>query len=100
MKCAFSILILPVAVAAFLAGLGGAQAQQVTNSMTCQRAISAYESQGRVYTRTRSGAVLPIYGGVPVSKGRTLYCGRDRAKNTVRVITNDSQRCVIAYRCL
>lgn len=99
MKISSPALILPVAVAAILAGIDGAQAQQLTNSMTCERAISTYENQGRVTTRTRSGAVLPIYGGVPASKGRTMYCGRERVRNTVRVITTDSKRCVIAYRC-
>lgn len=99
MKLQSFLLILPITTAAIVAGSVGAQAQQLTNSMTCERAKATYERQGRVTTRTRSGSVLPIYGGVPASEGRTLYCGQERVRNTVRVITTDNKRCVIAYRC-
>lgn len=93
------LLTIPFAAAGISTDFDGAQAQQLTNSMTCERAIATFERQGRVTTRTRSGSVLPIYGGVPASEGRTLYCGQERVRNTVRVITSDNNRCVIAYRC-
>ncbi|MEX3009262.1 hypothetical protein [Hoeflea sp. TYP-13] len=76
-----------------------AAAQQLTNSMTCAQAKSLYQKQGRVYTRTRNGTVLPIYGGVPEAQGRNLLCGRDRSQRPVRVITRDNRRCTIAYKC-
>jgi len=81
------------------AGTVGAFAQQLTNSMTCAQAINAFAAQGRVVTRTRSGAVLPIYGGVPAAERRSLMCFRDRAVRPVSVITRDKQRCVIGYKC-
>jgi len=99
MKYRFFLLMIPFTAAAVSTDVDGVQAQQLTNSMTCERAIATFERQGRVTTRTRSGSVLPIYGGVPASKGRTLYCGQERVRNTVRVITSDNNRCVIAYRC-
>lgn len=99
MKYWSRILTLSVGATAIFTSFDGAAAQQVTNSMTCERAISVYASQGRVTTRTRSGAVLPIYGGVPAYKGRSLVCGPDRVRSSVRVITTDNRRCVIAYRC-
>ncbi|MCR9139670.1 MAG: hypothetical protein NXI27_27000 [Alphaproteobacteria bacterium] len=99
MKHLSILLIPPIIAATMVAGPVDAQAQQLTNSMTCERAKATYERQGRVTTRTRSGSVLPIYGGVPASEGRTLYCGQERVRNTVRVITSDNKRCVIAYRC-
>lgn len=81
------------------AGIGGASAQPLTNSMTCAQAISAFAAAGRVVTRTRSGAVLPIYGGVPAAERRSLMCFRDRAVRPVSVITRDKQRCIIGYKC-
>lgn len=80
-------------------GVGGAVAQPLTNSMSCSQAKSVFAAQGRVMTRTRSGAVLPIYGGVPAAERRSLMCFRDRAVRPVSVITRDNQRCVIGYKC-
>ncbi|MCY6380510.1 hypothetical protein [Hoeflea prorocentri] len=97
--------VLTMAIATLTAGASGlmateyAAAQQLTNSMTCEMAKSVYASQGRVQTRTRSGVVLPIYGGVPEAKGRSLMCGRDRSRRPVQVITSDNPRCTIAYKC-
>lgn len=82
-----------------IAGIGGAVAQPLTNSMTCAQAKSVFAAQGRVVTRTRSGAVLPIYGGVPAAERRSLMCFRDRAVRPVSVITRDKQRCTIGYKC-
>lgn len=95
---ATTIVVLAVGAAGF-ATMQQAAAQQLTNSMTCERAKSVYASQGRVDTRTRSGAVLPIYGGVPEAQGRSLMCGRDRSRRPVQVITTDNARCTIAYKC-
>ncbi|WP_136657086.1 hypothetical protein [Nitratireductor sp. XY-223] len=81
------------------AATGHAQAQQLTNNMTCAQAKAMYEAQGRVQTRTRTGTVLPIYGGVPEAKGRFLRCGRTNTARPVSVITSDSNSCTIAYKC-
>ena len=93
-----AVLTIAVGAAGFTA-VEQAAAQQLTNSMTCEQVKSIYASQGRVQTRTRSGAVLPIYGGVPEAQGRSLMCGRDRSRRPVQVITSDNQRCTIAYKC-
>lgn len=80
-------------------GGGGAHAQQLTNSMTCAQAIATFAAQGRVLTRTWSGTVLPIYGGVPAAKRRSLMCFRDRAVRPMSVITRNKKRCTIGYKC-
>ncbi|MCR9134457.1 MAG: hypothetical protein NXI27_00555 [Alphaproteobacteria bacterium] len=90
-----------LALSCAIAGVsvGGTQAQQLTNSMTCAQAIAVFAAQGRVVTRTWSGAVLPIYGGVPAAKRRSLMCFRDRAVRPMSVITRDKKRCTIGYKC-
>ncbi|MDA4846747.1 hypothetical protein [Hoeflea poritis] len=93
-----SPLVLTLVVAG-LAAADPAAAQQITNDMSCEQAKAMYKSQGRVQTRTRSGTVLPIYGGVPEAEGRFLRCGRDNTSRPVSVITRDNNRCVIAYKC-
>jgi len=76
-----------------------ASAQSVTNDMTCQQAISTYERNGRVYVRQRSGSVLPIYVGVPLSQKNRLYCDFDQFKMYYTVPTKDKRRCGISWRC-
>ena len=53
-------------------------AQQVTNSMTCQQARAVYKQQGRVFVRTRSGTILPRFGGQPVDSDQGFFCGNRR----------------------
>ncbi|WP_419912473.1 hypothetical protein [Hoeflea sp.] len=92
----------PLALAMTLAGFAAtehAAAQQLTNNMSCAQAKAMFKSQGRVQTRTRSGTVLPIYGGVPEAEGRSLRCGRENTVRPVSVMTRDQNRCVIAYTC-
>lgn len=92
----------PLALTLILAGFATAEpaaAQQLTNTMSCAQAKAQFKAQGRVQTRTRSGTVLPIYGGVPEAEGRFLRCGRDDSAHPVSVITRDNNRCVIAYAC-
>ena len=76
-----------------------ASAQSVTNDMTCQQAISTYERNGRVYVRQRSGAVLPIYVGVPLSQRNRLLCEFDQYIIAYSVPTKDKRRCAISYKC-
>jgi hypothetical protein len=71
---------------------------QVTQDMTCAQAQKTFENRGRVQTRTRSGTVLTISGGVPVSRSQGLICGRNGRSATV-VVTTDNKRCVIARKC-
>ena len=76
-----------------------ATAQGVTNDMTCQQAIAEYERNGRVYVRQRSGRVLPIYVGVPLSQKNRLLCDFDQFKMYYTVPTKDKRRCGISWRC-
>jgi hypothetical protein len=76
-----------------------ATAQSVTNDMTCQQAIAEYERNGRVYVRQRSGSVLPIYVGVPLSQKNRLLCDFDQFKMYYTVPTKDKRRCGISWRC-
>ncbi len=76
-----------------------ASAQQLSNSMTCKQAQNLYSKQKRINTRTRSGSVVPIYGGIPVDTGKQLFCGREATQGAVNVITKDKRSCPIAYKC-
>ena len=76
-----------------------ASAQGVTNDMTCQQAIAEYERNGRVYVRQRSGRVLPIYVGVPLSQKNRLLCDFDQFKMYYTVPTKDKRRCAISWIC-
>jgi hypothetical protein len=85
-----------IAVIAVLALAGQANAQAVSNAMSCTKAISQYEKYGRINTTTRSGATIPIYEGVPVSQRSSLMC----RTTPIMVRTADNPSCVIAYKCL
>lgn len=76
-----------------------AEAQQLSNSMTCKQAQDLYSKQKRINTKTRSGAVVPIYGGIPVDTGKRLHCGYDSTQSSVFVITKDNRSCAVAYVC-
>ncbi len=77
-----------------------AQAQVTADQMTCAEAVATYERNGRIYVRTGSGAVLPIYDGVPVSQKSKLRCNSaDESRQRYNVRTNDARYCTISYVC-
>lgn len=87
-----------LAIATSIALPTPAQAR-TTDQMTCSQAIATYEKNKRVNVRTRSGQVLPIYGGVPVSKRGQLICRRGKISAGYRVKTTDKKHCSVMYKC-
>lgn len=85
-----------VAVAGFS---GAAQAQTTSEQMTCQQAVATYERNGRIYIRTRSGTVLPIYRPVPVSQRSRVYCRPRENRTRYNVRTSDKRHCTIGFYC-
>ena len=71
-----------------------ALAQAVSNSMTCQQAISYYERNGRIQTSS-GNTTVPIYGYAPASRRNQMGC----TPSAVTVKTSDQRRCAIAYKC-
>jgi hypothetical protein len=83
-----------------VSAISPAQAQVTSDQMTCSQAVATYERNGRIYVRTRSGTVLPIYRGVPVSRKSQLNCQRRWSQRTpYNVRTKDARNCTIAYVC-
>lgn len=76
-----------------------ANAQTTTDQMTCKQVIAAYEKNGRVYVRQRTGQVLPVYLGVPVSQRSRLRCEWDMSVTGYSVKSKDKKRCVAMYLC-
>ncbi len=66
-----------------------------TVGMSCAQAVATYERTGRITITSRTGAVLPLYDGVPVSQRSGLRC----PQVAVSVIASDSPRCTVAYKC-
>lgn len=101
--------LLPIAVAAglFTFTPSNADAQQVSNNMTCAQAQAHYERNRQIHTRTRSGKILRIYRGVPRSQRHKLFCPDDGDRIGLfddavfpqMVRTKDTSRCVISYYC-
>lgn len=73
-------------------------AQMLAGTMTCQQAKAEFEANGRVYIR-RGAEILPIYGGVPLSRQNTLRCERFDPRVSMVVRTADRGSCVLGYRC-
>ena len=103
-----SILIRrPVYIAMALASLVGgtaaiavpAHAQVTTDRMSCSKVVATYERNGRIYIKSRTGQVLPIYGGVPLSRKNQLRCSRGSVPAGYRVKSSDKKRCVAMYKC-
>ena len=98
------ILFLPLRLI-FVAVLVGvvfpsvSNAQTLTNDMYCDDVIALYEQSGRVYTRSRHGTILPIYGGVPARFRSRLRCGPFSVPFAKYVIARDTRQCLISYRC-
>lgn len=77
-----------------------AQARVTADQMTCAMAVASYEKNGRIYVRSGSGTVLPIYDGVPVSQKTSLSCpSADEDAQRYNVRTSDAHACTISYRC-
>lgn len=66
-----------------------------TVGMSCAQAVATYERTGRITITSRSGAVLPLYDGVPASQRSGLRC----PQVPISVIASDTPRCTIAYKC-
>ena len=75
-----------------------ALAQTLAGEMTCQQAKAQYEASGRLYV-LRGAEILPIYGGVPVSRQNELRCERFDPKILITVRTADRATCTVGYRC-
>lgn len=92
---------LSLGISVISAGLAPVAVAQVTvDQMTCASAVATYERNGRVYVRTRSGVVLPIYNGVPVSQKSRLSCSSaDENAQRYNVRTKDARYCTISYVC-
>ncbi len=72
----------------------------LTNDKTCARVQQEFAQTGRVTTRSRSGATLPIYGGVPYAVRKIVKCGPNQTAHRTFVITSDKRRCPISQRCV
>ena len=86
----------------FIAAVGlpyAVQAQTTAEQMTCEQAVSTYERNGRIYVRTGSGAVLPIYRPVPVSQRSRVYCRPRETRTRYNVRTSDKRHCTIGFYC-
>ena len=100
MKSGTSRVALILALASACAVLAShATAQVLTNDMYCEDVIAQFEQTGRVYTRSRHGTVLPIYGGVPARFRSRLRCGPFSVPFAKYVISRDRRQCLISYRC-
>lgn len=91
-----------VLVAALIAAIpfsATAQAQTLTNNMSCSQAKSVFEQRGRLTTRSRGGQILPIYGGVPARLKSQLRCYGDSIKAPRMVVTRDKRNCAVSYQC-
>ena len=97
----FGIVLLASASYFLLAQLpvNPVKAQTLTNDVTCERAKRMFERTGRVYTRTRLGSILPIYGGVPIRFKHRLICGHYVTPSVKKVITLDRRSCPISAKC-
>ncbi len=96
---AFAPAVILYVAGAVLLNTMQAHAQVTTDRMTCKQAIATYEKNRRIYVRTRSGTVLSIYSGVPISQKRHLRCGRSSGASGYRVKTKDTKKCVVFYKC-
>ena len=76
-----------------------ANAQTTTEQMSCNQVIATYERNGRVYVRQRTGQVLPVYVGVPISQRWRLICEWDELVTGYSVKSKDKRRCVAMYYC-
>lgn len=95
------IAVLSLGISAFsTAFVPAAQALVTADQMTCARAVATYEKNGRIYVSTRSGTILPIYDGVPVSQKSRLNCpSADENAQRYNVRTKDARACTISYVC-
>lgn len=78
---------------------GAAQAQTTSEQMTCAQAVATYERNGRIYVRTRSGTVIPIYQPAPVSQRSQVFCRPRETRTRYNVRTSDKRHCTIGYYC-
>ncbi len=79
---------------------GAVHAQTTSEQMTCAQAVSTYERNGRIYVRTGSGAVLPIYRPAPVSQRSQVFCRPQESRSRYNVRTSDKRHCTIGYYCV
>jgi hypothetical protein len=76
-----------------------ANAQMVSNDMSCEEAKAYYAEHGMIQTRD-GDQVLPIDNGVPAEKRGELQCEqRGDVSLPVFVTTSDMNECAIAYAC-
>lgn len=75
-------------------GLASTSAFAGTVDMTCAQAKATYNAHGRIYVRTYSGDVVPIYGLV----GRN-GCEAGEQASPYWVRATDDATCVLGYRC-
>lgn len=86
MKILFVILATLGATATAQAGV------KVTNDMTCAETLAYSTKYHRVYVRTYTGDVVPIYG-------YDRACGHRELAMPYWVRTRDNARCVIGHTC-
>jgi hypothetical protein len=81
-----------------LGASGAAQAQVVSQNMSCGQAVAQFQNSGMVY-KSVHGQALPIRVGVPVAYRHSLRCEIDERATPYWVPTTDTRRCVISYHC-
>ncbi|MCO5142941.1 MAG: hypothetical protein M9962_07620 [Oligoflexia bacterium] len=87
MKTLFAVLALLGVAATADAGV------PVANDMTCAQTLAYSARHGRVYIRTYSGDVIPIYG-------YNRACDSHDEAVSYWVRTLDNPTCVIGHRCV
>ena len=91
--------ITPIAAAIVLCLCGQTAAQTVSNNMSCSAAIAYYESHGKIYTIAAGRDVVPIYDAVPASQRNFYICQQGYRLVPRTLVTADSRRCTIGYKC-
>jgi hypothetical protein len=85
---AITVLGLPIA----------ANAQTLSNDMTCDEAKKYYAEHRQINVRD-GDQVLPIYGGVPGDDPLKLECEPGNEPGPLSVPTKDEARCQVGYEC-
>ena len=75
-----------------------ANAQALSNDMTCDEAKKYYAEHKRIQVH-EGDQVLPIYGGVPEAELDQLKCEPGDEPGPIFVPAKDNRQCQIGYQC-
>ena len=81
-------------------GLSAQAAETISHQMTCDQAVSHYESASRINVQVNKKDIVPVYLGKPMSRSASVYCSPKSSRGTYTVKTSDSKHCAISVYCL